>query len=91
LWIAGYGYPEATIHNDVMGRKGACYCEHSEAVMPLIRVAMFPGRTAEQKQALVEEMTEAFLRTCGGSREGVWVIIDEVPREHWAIGGELRG
>lgn len=64
--------------------------DHSEAVMPLIRVAMFPGRTAEQKQALAEELTEAFLRTCGGNREGLWVIIDEVPREHWAVGGKLR-
>lgn len=58
--------------------------------MPLIRVEMFPGRTAEQKEALAAELTEAFVRTCGGNREGVWVIIDEVPRDHWAVGGQLR-
>ncbi|GGM50006.1 4-oxalocrotonate tautomerase [Longimycelium tulufanense] len=57
--------------------------------MPLIRVSMFPGRTEEQKRELVAELTEAFLRTCGGKREGVWVVIDEVPREHWAVGGRL--
>jgi 4-oxalocrotonate tautomerase len=58
--------------------------------MPLIRVEMFPGRDTEQKRALAAELTEAFLRTCGGNREGVWVIIDEVSRDHWAVGGELR-
>lgn len=57
--------------------------------MPLIKVSMFPGRTDEQKQALVAEMTEAFLNTCGGRREGVWVVIEEVPREHWGIGGQV--
>lgn len=57
--------------------------------MPLIRVSMFPGRTQEQKRALVEEMTETFLRTCGGNRDGVWVVIEEVPREHWGVGGRL--
>jgi 4-oxalocrotonate tautomerase len=58
--------------------------------MPLIRVEMFPGRTAEQRRVLVAELTEAFVRTCGGDREGVWVIIDEVPRDRWAVGGQLR-
>jgi 4-oxalocrotonate tautomerase len=52
-------------------------------------VSMFPGRTQEQKRALVEEMTEAFLRTCGGNRDGIWIVIEEVPREHWAVGGLL--
>jgi 4-oxalocrotonate tautomerase len=50
---------------------------------------MFPGRTQEQKRTLVEEMTETFLRTCGGNRDGVWVVIEEVPREHWGVGGWL--
>ena len=60
--------------------------------MPLITVQMFPGRTAEQKAALVEGLTNVFVETCGRpgqSAEGIWVVIDEVPREHWAIGGKL--
>lgn len=55
--------------------------------MPLIQVNMFPGRTDAQKRALIEEMTEAFVRTCGGNREGVWVVIQEVEPAHWGIGG----
>lgn len=57
--------------------------------MPMINVSMFPGRTAEQKQALVREVTDAFVRTCGGKAEGVWVTINEIPAEHWASGGTL--
>jgi 4-oxalocrotonate tautomerase len=58
--------------------------------MPLITVSMFPGRSDEQKAELVEALTEAFLKTCGGNRDGVWVILDEVPKSNWAVGGQLR-
>jgi 4-oxalocrotonate tautomerase len=57
--------------------------------MPMISVTMFPGRTEQQKKALVEEITAAFVRTCNGQRPDVWVVIHEVPRGHWAIGGKL--
>jgi 4-oxalocrotonate tautomerase len=60
--------------------------------MPMITVQMFPGRTQEQKAELVQRLTDAFIETCGRpgqTAEGVWVVIDEVPREHWAIGGKL--
>ena len=60
--------------------------------MPIITVQMFPGRTAEQKAELVAKLTDAFMETCGApgqSADGVWVVIDEVSREHWAVGGKL--
>jgi 4-oxalocrotonate tautomerase len=57
--------------------------------MPMITVDMFPGRTAEQKRALVHELTEALVRTCDVKREGVWVVLREVQPENWAIGGTL--
>ena len=43
--------------------------------MPMITVDMFPGRTEEQKRALVREMTDAIVRTCDVKPEGVWVVI----------------
>jgi 4-oxalocrotonate tautomerase len=59
--------------------------------VPLISVSMYPGRTPEQKAALVAKLTDAFVETCGGNREGVWVVVNEVPAENWGVGGELRG
>lgn len=57
--------------------------------MPYISVSMFPGRTHEQKAALAERVTDAFIETCGGRKEGITVVINEVPGEHWAVGGKL--
>ena len=61
--------------------------------MPIIRVEMFLGRTREQKAALAERITDAFIETCGGpgqTREGVWVVFDEVAKENWSVGGILQ-
>lgn len=58
----------------------------------MITVQMYPGRTPEQKAALAERLTDVFLETCGKpgqSRDGVWVVINEIPGDHWAIGGKL--
>ena len=57
--------------------------------MPMITVDMFPGRTEDQKRALVHELTEALARTCDVKREAVWVVIREVEAGNWAIGGQL--
>ncbi len=57
--------------------------------MPIIRVEMFKGRTREQKRALVRELTDAFVRTCGSKPEDVTLVITDVDKEDWAAGGEL--
>lgn len=62
--------------------------------MPLIRVTMFPGREPDQKTELVRRLTETFLEVCGTPGQtaaGVWVILEEVPPEHWAVGGKVGG
>lgn len=57
--------------------------------MPLITVSMFPGRTPEQKAALVAGLTNVVVQTCAARREDVWVTVTEVDRGSWAIGGRL--
>ena len=57
--------------------------------MPIIRVEMFPGRTVEQKRALVKELTDAFVRTAGGKPDSVFVVLDDVDKHNWGSGGEL--
>jgi len=54
--------------------------------MPVIRVEMFK-RTQEQKRNLVKELTDAFVKTCGGSREAIKILITEVDKNDWASGG----
>ena len=57
--------------------------------MPIIRVEMLKGRTDEQKQELVDNLTTAFIESCGGNAEKLNIIITEVDSENWAIGGAL--
>lgn len=57
--------------------------------MPTIRIELFEGRTAEQKRALVSAVTEACVRTLGGSPESVDVLLFDIARENWATGGRL--
>ena len=57
--------------------------------MPIIHVEMLKGRTREQKRALVKELTDGFLRSCGGKTEQVQIVIADVDGEDWGSAGEL--
>lgn len=57
--------------------------------MPTIRVELFAGRTLDQKRALAQALTEATVRTLGGSPDAVDVIFADVERHDWATGGQL--
>jgi 4-oxalocrotonate tautomerase len=57
--------------------------------MPTIRVELFEGRTVEQKRALAQALTEATVRTLGGSPDGVDVVFFDIARHDWATGGTL--
>jgi 4-oxalocrotonate tautomerase len=57
--------------------------------MPTLRVELFAGRTVEQKRALAAALTEATVRTLGGSAEAVEVLFFDIERHDWASGGQL--
>jgi 4-oxalocrotonate tautomerase len=57
--------------------------------MPLVTMHMYPGRTPEQKAGVVRGITDAVVRELGVKPESVEVLLIEVPREHWAMGGTL--
>ncbi|HEY4277214.1 MAG TPA: 2-hydroxymuconate tautomerase [Conexibacter sp.] len=55
--------------------------------MPLIQVSMVRGRAPEKVQAFIEALTDAAVETIGAPRESVRVLINEIPPQHWAVGG----
>ena len=57
--------------------------------MPTIRVELFEGRTIEQKRALAQALTEATVRTLGGSPDSVDIVFFDIARHDWATGGAL--
>jgi 4-oxalocrotonate tautomerase len=63
--------------------------------MPVIIVEMYTGRTAGQKAALAEKLTEGTVEILGVRPDQVRVIIHDLPKEDYAVGGktiaELQG
>jgi 4-oxalocrotonate tautomerase len=57
--------------------------------MPTLHVELFAGRTVEQKRALAAALTDACVKTLGGSPEAVDIIFRDVERHDWATGGTL--
>lgn len=57
--------------------------------MPLVNIALYPGRTIEKKREIVKEVTDTLTRVMNIPPESVWVILEEVPKEHWAASGVL--
>ena len=58
--------------------------------MPLVTVHMYPGRTPQQKAAVVRGITDVLVREANASPQAVEVLLIEVPREHWAMAGVLQ-
>lgn len=59
--------------------------------MPFIEVKLYEGRSRDQKQELVDRITEAFVEVAGTPREHVWIVFRDVPKDQWAMNGELQG
>ncbi len=56
--------------------------------MPIVTIEMWAGRTIEQKKQLVEGITSV-MTNMGIPPEAVQIIIKDVPKHNWAIGGKL--
>lgn len=61
--------------------------------MPLVTIkAPESVFTEEQKRAMIDRVTEAMVEVEGEDfRDKTWVVYEEVPKQSWAIGGELIG
>jgi 4-oxalocrotonate tautomerase len=59
--------------------------------MPLAQLYIGKGRSYEQKKKLIEKVTEAIVESLGSDKNNVWVVLNEVPRSEWGIGGVPLG
>ena len=55
--------------------------------MPLAQISMLEGRTEDQKRAVIEKVTQALIDAIGVPAESVRVVIQDVPKTNWGIGG----
>jgi 4-oxalocrotonate tautomerase len=58
--------------------------------MPLITVKLIEGVfDAEEKQEMIEQLTETMVGIEGESMRGVtWVVIEEIKSGEWGLGGK---
>jgi len=59
--------------------------------MPLAQLYIGKGRSYDQKKLLIEKVTQAIVDALGSQKDNVWVVLNEVPRSEWGIGGVPLG
>ena len=55
--------------------------------MPLIRISHASQYQPEQKEAIMQAVTQAYAQASGCEPGKVWVLLEEVPAQDWATGG----
>lgn len=56
--------------------------------MPIVTLNIVEGRSDEQKEKLIEKVTLAIHESIDAPIESVRIIINEMPKQHFAIGGK---
>jgi 4-oxalocrotonate tautomerase len=59
--------------------------------MPILDITLLSGRTADKKQRLIQEVTDATVRALDVPPDSVRVILREVHPSHFAVGGVPKG
>ena len=57
----------------------------------IIEITMFPGRTKEQKKALIEHVTAKLVERLSIVATDVFIVINEPADENWGMAGKQRG
>ncbi|WP_326503133.1 GNAT family N-acetyltransferase [Rothia nasimurium] len=56
--------------------------------MPLINVSYASIQSEHKKAELIAELTRTYARVMGAKESSVWVVLNEVPRTDWGVGGQ---
>jgi len=57
--------------------------------MPIIRIEMLRGRSADQKARLAEAITRAMTEIAQARPEDTNIVFQEIETTDWAVGGRL--
>lgn len=56
--------------------------------MPYVNIRITPGATQARKEELIAGATELLVKVLNKNPQTTFVVIDEVEREHWGVGGQ---
>ncbi|MFC2949832.1 4-oxalocrotonate tautomerase [Virgibacillus sediminis] len=55
--------------------------------MPLVNVQIMEGRSQEKIETMMKNVTDTISESLDAPKENVRIIVTEVPKSHWSIGG----
>lgn len=58
--------------------------------MPLVHIDLIEGRTPEQLRTMVQDVTAAITKNTGAPKEHIHIVLNEMKKEHYAVGGVLK-
>jgi len=56
--------------------------------MPFAQITIIEGRSKKKKADLIREVTEAIHKSIGAPKQSIRVVVYEVQKSEWGIGGE---
>ncbi len=57
--------------------------------MPYVEVSLAGSATDEQKKQIASEITSTLEKVVGKPPSATYVVINEVSRKNWAVGGKM--
>jgi 4-oxalocrotonate tautomerase len=55
--------------------------------MPIVQIQIMEGRTPEKVKSLIARVTDVVSEELDAPKERIRVLVTEVPKTHWGIGG----
>ncbi|API92020.1 4-oxalocrotonate tautomerase [Virgibacillus pantothenticus] len=55
--------------------------------MPIITIQIMEGRSPEKIEALINNVTDMVSKSLTAPKENIRVLVHEIPKSHWGIGG----
>jgi 4-oxalocrotonate tautomerase len=55
--------------------------------MPIVQIQIMEGRTPEKVKSLIARVTDVISEELDAPKERIRVLVTEVPKTHWGIGG----
>ncbi|PDT04943.1 hypothetical protein CO666_09505 [Rhizobium chutanense] len=59
--------------------------------MPIVRIELLPGRSADLKAEIAREFTETLERVAGIKPEATTVVFVDIPPHDWVVAGKPLG
>ncbi len=56
--------------------------------MPIVSINIIEGRSDEQKERMIDAVSDALASSLDAPKESVRVMINEMPKQHFGIGGQ---